>query len=135
MKHRPSGEIKSYAGSPIDIVKKIADDIGTALAKAGIPCSPIHSLGMFYMAIATIVGAKNETPAERTASYNSCLMMLTRAFTGTTWTEEEHDAFNQDFVEMLQALGTDLTAPMSATIIANKDDMMPFLAPMSKEVH
>jgi len=127
--------MKVYQGSPNDIIEKVGKEISEALGAAGIPPLSINILGLLHVVACSIRSGKEswekgDKDLGLMPSYKMVLKCLTHSMTGTEWTEAEVHEFNEEFIKIIQSLGGERVG-----MVSHSKDQMPFLAPLSKEIH
>lgn len=130
------GAGKTYSGSPADIVVELSKEVQVALSNAGITPTGAHIIAAIW-AIACAVhngNAQDNSELGKMPSYKILLSVLIRGLTGRKWTQEEHEEFDVEFVEIVKSLGgAVLQTPASYTTSSPLGPL--FVSPASKEIH
>ena len=128
--------VTMYQGTIKDIIEDLCKELGTALNMAGIRPTGIHVLAMMHL-VAALAKANTEEPNQelgKMPSFKMLLGTLIRNYTRTAYSVEETEAFKDEFLDIMRSIGMveDLGPRPTQSQITQK---VPFMAPMSKEVH
>lgn len=122
-------QVKTYSGTPREIIIELAKEVTEALSKQGIGPNGANIIAMMH-ALACSLGAKDMPQIGKMPSFGLMLAVFRHGYLGSDWSSEEIDQFNQEISEIVLSLGGVKLDGQEQKI---KRAMI--VSPMSKEVH
>lgn len=133
MKEKPTLTGTTYEGTPKEIVVRISEEIARLLEQSNRPTNGLTALALIHVAACMIRAGNDALKSGDSAmgkmpSFASALGTLVHGLLSSGWTVEELNAFDKDFVQIIESLGG-VRLPKGA-----KSDT-PVMAPMSPHTH
>lgn len=92
-------------GTPKEIVNKVSKDLVELLHKAGIPPTGVYVLALLHVVACAVRAEAKEPTGVKMPSFKTLLSILVHSSTGSPWSNEEAQAFDEEFTGIVESMG------------------------------